>query len=123
MRAQLVAVEVDGGVTVDAIELDADSPALPARGGGEGLAVPACSGGKEAASWTVGLSLLGAPSMLQSWGRLTVRHDESVKEVASAPPGSPRRNFQSESAANDSRASERARRIWFQRSRRERRGQ
>src|ERR1700687_2030393 len=50
----------------------------------------------------VGLSFSGAPSMLQSCGRFTVRQDPSANWRASAPVGSPSRNRQSESASNSS---------------------
>src|SRR5689334_5677475 len=58
--------------------------------------------GKKPPPEPVGLSLLGTPSILQSCGRLIVRQDPSAKSRDSAPPGSPSRNFQSESAANSS---------------------
>src|ERR1700746_1726814 len=49
------------------------------------------------------LSLSGRLSILQSWGRSTVRQAVSANEDASAPLGSPSRNFQPESAASSSR--------------------
>src|SRR5882757_3264073 len=58
--------------------------------------------GKKPPPEPVGLFLSGAPSMLQSCGRLTVRQDLSAKARASAPLGSPSRNLQSESAASSS---------------------
>src|SRR6516164_8603397 len=45
----------------------------------------------------------GAPSMLQSCGRSTVRQGASLKEGAEASVGSPRKNFQLESARSTCR--------------------
>ena len=42
----------------------------------------------------------GLLSMLQSWGRSTTRQDASANEGASAPLGSPRKNFHPASAAS-----------------------
>src|ERR1035441_4496072 len=56
--------------------------------------------GKKPPPAALGLSLSGLPSMLQSCGRFTVLLDASGNERASAPLGSPGRNFQSASAAN-----------------------
>src|SRR5207244_3039539 len=56
--------------------------------------------GKKPSPPPVGLFLSGRLSMLQSCGRSTVRHEISANEGASAPLGSPRKNFHPESAAN-----------------------
>src|SRR5438876_8493680 len=50
------------------------------------------------------LSLSGLLSMLQSWGRSTARQETSENDDASAPLGSPRKNFHPASAANSCRA-------------------
>src|SRR5215475_11495359 len=54
--------------------------------------------GKKPPPEPLGLSLPGALSMLQSWGRSTFRQEESSNCAASAPAGSPSRNFQPASA-------------------------
>src|SRR5664279_2695063 len=55
--------------------------------------------GKKPPPAPLGLSFSGLLSMLQSCGRSTARHDASTNEGASAPPGSPRKNFHPPSAA------------------------
>ena len=56
--------------------------------------------GKKPPPAPLGLSLSGLLSMLQSCGRSTDRQDASANEGASAPLGSPRKNFHPASAAN-----------------------
>src|SRR2546423_4475494 len=60
--------------------------------------------GKNPSPDPVGLSLSGLLSMLQSWGRSTARQETSENDDASAPLGSPRKNFHPASAANSCRA-------------------
>src|SRR3954463_12584046 len=56
--------------------------------------------GKKPPPAPLGLSLSGLLSMLQSWGRSTLRQEASANVGASAPAGSPRKNFQPASAAS-----------------------
>src|SRR5436190_12160401 len=60
--------------------------------------------GKKPSPGPLGLSLSGLLSMLQSWGRSTTRQETSENAAASAPLGSPRKNFHPASAANSCRA-------------------
>src|SRR3954469_13660135 len=62
--------------------------------------------GKKPPPAPLGASLSGLLSMLQSWGRSTVRHEASANVGASAPAGSPRKNFQPASAASSWRGAE-----------------
>src|SRR5579859_5717385 len=59
--------------------------------------------GKNPPPVPLGLSFSGLLSMLQSWGRSTARQDASANEGASAPLGSPRKNFHPASAARSCR--------------------
>ena len=69
MGAKFVAVEVDSGIAVDAVEFDRDLAAAPVGGSGEGFAVPADAAGEESAACSGGILGVGltfdAPVMRQ----------------------------------------------------------
>ena len=100
MRAQLVPIEVHSGVAIHAIELNADDFLFQSLDARNVLRYQPIPPGKKPPPAPLGLCMSGLLSMLQSCGRSTDRHDASANDGASAPLGSPGKNFQPASAAN-----------------------
>ena len=97
MRSELLPVEIDLGVHVDALELDAHALAFPVCRSLPMVRYQPMPAGRKPPWPPIGALGSILPSMLQSCGKVTGRQSESAKSVVAASFGSPRKNFQSSS--------------------------
>ena len=74
MRRELLPVEINLGVHVDALELDAHALPFQSAGAWQMVAIPADAGGRKPPGPPIGAFGSILPSMLQSCGKVTARH-------------------------------------------------